>query len=350
LSSTLKVGIIGSGGIAGAHISYLKKIQDVEVYACCDSREEAAKNTAKKFEIPKVFVGAKSYLDLIKLKEVEAVSVCTPNYMHAAPTIAALQAGKHVIVEKPMAMNAREAQQMVDAAKKAKKVLVIGFQQRFSGNAQLLKRAVDAGKLGKIVYCRCQALRRRGIPSWGVFGQKKLQGGGPMIDIGVHILEVAHYVMGCPQPIAASGNCYTYIGNKKPEAMCSWGPWDYKTYTVEDLAVGLIRFKNGACLLIESSFAAHIEKDIFTFTIMGEKGGGSLDPPMIFTDEINTMFNLTPVFTGNVDCFEAKMRDWVECIRTGKKPVAPGEDGLVVQKMLDGIYKSSEVGREIPIK
>ena len=347
MGSTLKVGMIGAGGIAGTHIGYLKKIPGVEVVAVCDVREEAAKNTATKFEIPHIF---SSYKDVIQLKEVDAVSVCTPNYFHAEPTIAALKAGKHVMVEKPMAMNAKEAKAMVDAAKKAKKILVIGFQFRYHPHAQVIKRAIDDGRIGKVLYCRCQALRRRGIPSWGVFGQKKLQGGGPMIDIGVHILEVADYLMGTPEAVAASGNCYTYIGNRKPDTMCSWGPWDYKTYTVEDLAVGLIRFANGSTLVIEASFAAHLEKDVFSFTLMGERGGATFEPPQLFTDMSGTMFNLAAPVVPKSDMFELKMRDWVESIRTGKKPIAPGEHGLIVQKMLDGIYRSAEVGREVPIR
>ena len=347
MSKTLKIGMIGAGAIAGTHVSYLKKISGVEIYAVCDTREQAAKDMAQKQGIPKVFT---SYKDVLALKELDAVSVCTPNYFHSEPTIAALNAGKHVLVEKPMAMNAKEAQKMVDAAKRAKKVLVIGFQWRYHPNAQMIKRAADDGKLGNVLYARCQALRRRGIPNWGVFGQKKLQGGGPMIDIGVHIIEVAHYLMGSPNPVSASGNCYTYIGNKKPVTRCSWGPWDYKTYTVEDLAVGLIRFDNGATLVIEASFAAHIEKDIFSFTLMGDKGGASFDPPVIFTDMSGTMFNVAPVFTGREDMFELKMRDWVESIQTGKAPIAPGEHGLIVQKMLDGVYKSAETGKEVSLR
>ncbi len=351
MSKTLKIGMIGAGGIAGTHIIYLKKIEGVEVNALCDISEKAAKATAEKYQIPNVF---SNYKDLLKLKDLDAVSVCTPNYFHAEPTIAALKAGKHVIVEKPMAMNAKEAQAMVQAADEAKKVLVIGFQIRYSPKAQIIKRAIDDGKIGKVLYARCQALRRRGIPNWGVFGQKKLHGGGPMIDIGIHIMEVTHYLMGKPQPIAASGACYTYLGDKKSDVLSALPNWDYKTYTVEDLAVGMVRFKNGATLVVESSFAAHIEKDVFNFTIMGEKGGARLDPLTVFTDTSGTMFNMTPAYIdGGNDSditWNAKMGDWIDCIRTGKKPTAPGEDGLATQKMLDAIYRSAELGKEVTIK
>ena len=159
MARTIRVGTIGAGGIAGAHIKRLQDIKDVEVVAVCDIRKDAAESTANKFNVPEVFYG---YKDLLKLKQLDAVSVCTPNYFHAEPTVAALRAGKHVIVEKPMAMTVREAKAMVDAARKTRKVLVVGFQLRYSGAAQMLKRSVDDGLLGKIVYCHCRALRRRG--------------------------------------------------------------------------------------------------------------------------------------------------------------------------------------------
>ncbi|MFW6158478.1 MAG: Gfo/Idh/MocA family protein [Planctomycetota bacterium] len=346
MPTTLKVGVIGAGGIAGAHIKRLKAMDDVAVSAVCDIREGAARAKAEEFDIPEVFT---DYVDLLEQSEVEAVSVCTPNFCHAEPTIAALEAGRHVIVEKPMAMNVPEAQAMVDVADKAGKVLTVGFQLRYSPRAQMLKRAADDGRFGTVLYTRCQAMRRRGIPNWGVFGQKELQGGGPMIDIGVHILECAHYVMGKPAPVAASGQCYTYIGNKESEVLSVWPDWDHESYNVEDLAVGLIRFDNGATLVIESSFAAHIEKNVFTFQVMGEKGGGVYDPPTLYTDLAGTMFNLEPAFLGKDDPWELKMSDWVESIRTGKKPIASGEDGLAVQKMLNGIYASAERGEEIAI-
>jgi len=339
--------VIGVGGIGRAHGAHLQSIPGVKVHAVCDPVQESIDQAVGQFGCAHAF---KDYKKLLKLKELDAVSVCTPNYFHAEPAIAALRAGKHVMVEKPMAMNARQAKAMVEAAKKARRVLVVGFQYRYTPNAQTIKRAVDDGKLGKILYARCQALRRRGIPNWGVFGQKQYQGGGPLIDIGVHILEVAHYIMGKPKPVAASAQCYTYIGDRPSRVVSVWPNWDYKTYTVEDLAVGLIRFDNGATLHIESSFAAHIAKDVFTFTMMGEKGGAWFDPPTLFTDMSGTMFDMTPAYAGSEDCWDLKMRDWIACVRNPKrKPNAPGEDGWVVQKMLDGLYRSSDLKREVKI-
>lgn len=351
MSEKVRVGFIGSGGIAGTHIKYLKLVKDVEVIALSDVSQAAMDARIKEHQLQDVKTFT-DYKPMLKMKEIDAVSVCTPNFLHYRPTIDALRAGKHVIVEKPMAMNAREAKAMCDAAKKAKKVLTIGFQQRFNPGTGFLRRAVEEGKLGDIVYVRAQALRRRGIPSWGVFGRKDLQGGGPLIDIGVHIIEVSHYLMGKPKPVAASANCYTYLGNKKPEATAPWGDWDYKTYTVEDLAIGLVRFDNGATLVIEASFAAHMEdNDIFKTTLMGTKAGASWGggPPRIFTDYCGKMVNIEPKALEKEDGFAVKMRSWIESIHGAPNP-APGEDGLAVQQILDALYLSSEKGREVTIK
>ena len=202
------------------------------------------------------------------------------------------------------------------------------------------------------MFVKCEALRRRGIPNWGVFGQKDKQGGGPMIDIGVHVIEMAHYVMGSPKPIAASGGTWTYHGNKPSAIASQWPNWDHKTYTVEDLAIGQIRFDNGAILQIEASFVAHIEKDIWNFTLMGEKGGCTWDPPAVFTDRAGHMINYTPTFTGDGSfdaLFGYKLRNFVDACLFNKPLLAPGEAGLAVQKILDGVYRSAVAGKEVKI-
>jgi len=344
-SKSFKIGFIGAGGIAHAHANNLKKIDGVEIVAAADPIAAGLEKFKTQQSVARTYTDFKEML--AKETELDAISVCTPNGLHAEASIAALQSGKHVIVEKPMAMNAKECQLMIDAAKKAGKQLVVGFQYRFDGKTQLIRKQVESGDFGKVLHVRCQALRRRGIPNWGVFGRKDLQGGGPMIDIGVHCIEMAHYAMGSPKPVSASGNIWTYLGNKPMEAQCGWPNWDYKTYTVEDLAVGLIRFDNGATLSIEASFAAHIEKDVWNFTMMGEKGGANWDPVQVFRDQGGYMFNLTPSHVPGGDIFEKKMRHFVEVCRDGKPNIAPGEAGLAVQQMLDGVYGSAETGREV---
>lgn len=346
----LRVAFIGAGGIAGTHMRYLAEMDDVELVALADINEQSTARHAEAYNVPECFTDCEEMLAKV---QPDAVSVCTPNFLHAPNTIAALNAGAHVLVEKPMAMNAKEAQAMVDAAAKNDRKLVIGFQYRFSSKTNFLREAAKAGQLGNILYARSQALRRRGIPNWGVFGRKDLQGGGPMIDIGVHILEVTHFVMGSPRPVSAFGATFTYLGDKKSKVVSQWPNWDHKSYTVEDLAVGQIRFENGAILSIESSFAAHIGDGAFNFTVMGDKGGASWDPPTLFRDDAGHMVDTKPSWlpTGEFgDQFKLKMRNFVEHVLLDKPTLAPAEDGLMVQKMLDGIYASAEKGGEVKIK
>ena len=345
----LRIAFIGAGGIAGTHMRYLQTMPEVELVAASDISEASLEAKKRDFGIPAAYT---DYEKMLSEVQPDAVSVCTPNGLHAPCTIAALEAGADVIVEKPLAMNATEGQQMVDTAKKHGKKLVIGFQHRYEAKTNFLKKLVDDEILGRILYGRVQALRRRGIPNWGVFGQKELQGGGPLIDIGVHVLETAHFVMGAPKPVSATGVTHTYIGNKPSTVVSQWPNWDHKTYNVEDLAVGHIRFEDGSSLSIEASFAAHIEKNEWNFTLMGTNGGATWDPPQLFTDAHDHMVNGSPHWLPSgrqADPFLKKMRNFVDHVLHDAPTMAPAEHGLMVQKMLDGIYKSAEVGEEVKI-
>lgn len=350
MSKPFKVGFVGSGGIARTHMKHLQTIPGVEIACAADVNPQSLQTAQEQYKVARIY---RDFSEMLKKeKDLDAIDVCTPNSLHAPNAIAALRAGKHVLVEKPMAMNARQAQSMVDAAKRAKKELIIGFQFRFDPRTELIRRQIAEGHFGKIMFVRCQALRRRGIPNWGVFGQKQLQGGGPMIDIGVHVMEMAHYAIGSPKPLAASGNIWTYHGNKPSDTLCTWPNWDWKTYDVEDLAVGTIRLEGGAMLSIEASFVAHLEQDIWSFQVMGEKGGATWEPIRIFTDQCGHMMNISPAWIGKVGwdaIWEVKMKHFVDVCREGRKNLAPGEHGVMIQKMLDGVYASAAKGREVQI-
>ena len=347
----LRVAIIGCGGISEVHIRSFQKMPEVEIVAGVDIKPERLKVTEEKFGLKSLYTDWKKMLKEIKP---DAVSVCTPNAVHAPAVIDACNAGAHVITEKPMAMTPAECEKMIAAAAKAKKKLAVGFQYRYHPATKFLTQAREDGAFGKVMFVKCQALRRRGIPNWGVFGRKELQGGGPMIDIGVHIIEMAHYVMGSPRPVAATGNTWTYLGHKPSTVQSMWPGWDHKTYTVEDLAIGHIRFENGAVMQIESSFVAHILKDVWNFQLMGEKGGCTWDPPQLFTDQAGHMINSTPGYLSPKSDFESlflvKLQNWVDGILKGTPLDAPGEAGLAVQKILDGIYRAADAGREVTIK
>ena len=342
-----KLGFIGGGGIARHHMECLSDMEGVELVAVADISESALDLCRETYGIPNCFT---DYRELLEMDVIDAVTIGTPNSAHHKPAIDALRAGKDVLVEKPMAITPEEAAEMVKTGRETDRILVIGFQYRFMPEAQLLKRFIDRGEFGRILYGRCLALRRRGIPNWGVFGRKDLQGGGALIDIGVHMIEAAHYLMGSPQPVSAFGSAYTYLGDQPSDTVSMWPNWDHKTYSVEDLALGMIRFDNGATLSVEASFAAHIGKGEWNFSLMGEKAGGQFSPPMVFKDQSGTMVNMTPDYLPDIDGFRYKMQHFVDCVQTRNPSEAPGEHGLLVQQILNGIYRSAELGKEVAIE
>jgi predicted dehydrogenase len=345
---TIGIGIIGSGGIAqGAHLPAYKALaeEDVRVIAVADVRRETAEQAAEKFDVPHVY---EDYREMLRRDDIDAVSVCTPNFMHKQPAIDALEAGKHVLVEKPLAINAAEGREMVAAARRTGMKLQAGLNNRFGSAPQALKRFIQAGELGEIYYARSQALRRRGIPSWGVFTQKDKQGGGPLIDIGVHILDLTLWLMGHPKPIAASGQTYTKFG-KREGVVGLMGQWDTKNFTVEDFGVGFVRFENGATLTLETSFAANLEKEIFNCELFGTEGGCSLSPLRLFFERNQTLIDATPVFLPQVHTHPAEIRSFIEAIRNDTEPPVTAEEGLMVTEILDAIYRSADEGREVRI-
>lgn len=343
---TFNVGIIGTGGIANAaHLPALQKQPDVKILAVCDIKEDVMKKTAEKFEVPHQFA---DYRKLLEMPEIDAVHICTPNDVHMDPTVVALNAGKHVICEKPIGRNPAEAQAMVDAARKTGKKLMIAQCWRWNQDIACLKRFIDAGELGDVFMARVWALRRRGIPSWGVFIDKEKQGGGPLIDIGVHILDATMYLLGDVKAVAASGKTYTNIG-KEPGHFGSFGPWDWKNYTVEDYAVGYVRLANGASIIVESSFAANIGEDQFNTTLLGTKGGACSSPLRIYGEQHGVLTDLTPVKLPSVNTYEAEIRAFYDALRDNTEVPVTGEQALNVIKIIDGIYRSSEAGKEVSI-
>lgn len=346
----LRVGFIGCGGIAQTHIGYLTKIPGVSVVAGADIRQVALDVMQSKHGVPKSHCFL-SFDEMLKAVggDIDAISVCTPNGVHAQAAIAAANAGKDILCEKPIAMNPKEAEEMQAAVKSNGVKFVMGFQHRFEPKSRYVRDLIEQGALGKIMYVRAQALRRRGIPNWGVFGRKELQGGGPMIDIGVHILDTAHSLIGNPKPITASGNTWTWMGDKPSQVKSQWPGWDHETYTVEDLAAGMIRFDNGTILTLESSFCNHIKEDVFDIQIMGEKGGVIWSTSETFTDWEGYMINAKPAFYPNWDMWAYKIQHFVEVVRDGRPNECPVEHGVMVQKMLSGIYASAEQGKEVSI-
>lgn len=346
-----KVGVIGAGTISEYHLKSYAAVPDAEITAICDWNEERARSKAEAFHIPKVYT---NYREMLADPDLQAVSICTWNNSHAEISIAALEAGKHVLVEKPLCRTVNEADAVQEAVRRTGKVLQVGFVRRFAANTRVAKTFIDAGDLGEIYYAKAAALRRVGNPG-GWFADAERSGGGPMIDIGVHMIDLCWYLMGKPKVRSVSGNTYYKLGNRsnvKNLASYHAADFDPTQNTVEDLANGLIRFDNGASLYIDASFSLHARKDESYARLYGDKGGVEVAPELVFISEKHdTILNIDPQIdhkTLNIDAaFREEIEHFVACARTGSKPIAPVEDGVEIMKMICGIYESAAQGKEI---
>ena len=355
MEQIIKIGIIGCGGIAnGKHMPALAKLADCEMTAFCDIIPERAEKAAKKFGTP----DAKAYTDyreLLKDPSISVVHVCTPNRSHSFITVDALEAGKHVMCEKPMAINTAEAQKMLDAAKRTGKKLSIGYQNRFRADSVFLKQEADAGTFGDIYYAKATAIRRRAVPTWGVFLNEYEQGGGPLIDIGTHALDLTLWMMNNYKPKYCVGSAYHKL-NKDTDQGNMWGNWQPDQFTVEDSAFGFVVMENGATIVLESSWALNtLDVREATTTLCGTKAGGDMvDGVRINGVRNGRQYVLTPDFrVGGVafnegskgeSAAEREERLWIEAIRSGTDPVTLPEQALCVTRILEGIYTSAKTG------
>lgn len=359
MNRKLKIGIIGCGGIANKkHMPSLAQLSDLcQMTAFCDLIPERAEAAAKSYGT----VDAKTYTDykdLLKDETIDVVHILTPNVYHAPLTIDAFAAGKHVMCEKPMAITSADAQAMINAAKKAGKKFTIGYQNRFREDAQTLHRACEQGALGEIYFAKAHALRRRGVPTWGVFPNKALQGGGPLIDIGTHALDLTLWCMNNYEPEAVMGSVFCKMADKWEGNL--FGPYSPETYEVEDSAFGFVRMKNGATIFLESSWALNLTdtKEACT-TLCGTEGGAEMfNGPQGngFNLKFNTakygkLIDETPKLgQGGVAYFEGgnaapgylEAKSWLNSILNDTDPVVLPEQALVVTKILEAIYRANE--------
>ncbi len=341
----LKVGIIGAGQIAEtAHLyTYAKHSNNVEIAAICDVNIDRAKDLAEKFSIANVYDNHK---ELLEKHSLDAVSVCVPNKYHAVASIDSLKAGCHVLCEKPPAMNYEEACQMHETAKNNSRILTYNFHFRHAQEVKLLKSMIDQGSFGEIYAARVQALRRRGIPGWGNFISKEIQGGGPLIDIGVHMLDIALYLMGFPEIEYVAASAHQKIGNKQGIGLM--GSWDHTKFTVEDAAFGFIRFKNGGSLNLETSFALNMkEQSVMNVHLFGDKAGASVFPTQVFSETDISLCNTEFPFLQEVDKRYESIASFIECCLDNKAPIVRLEESLVLQKVIDAMYQSSQTGQPV---
>lgn len=350
----LKIAVIGVGNISGVHIEGYLKNPNVELYAFCDIDEKTLRAKGEKHGITRLYTDEAKML--AELPEIDAVSVCTWNSAHAPCTIMALNAGKHVLCEKPMAMNAEEAAEMIAASKKAGKKLMVGFVRRFGNDAAVAKDFIEAGNLGDIYYAKATYLRRNGCPG-GWFADKARSGGGPLIDLGVHVIDLVRYLMGCPTPVSAYGATFDGIGKReylKDNPDYSIRSRGDAPHTVEDMATALIRFDNGAVLAVEASFNLHIGKGKNNIEMFGTKGGITISPEFeLYTEVNNYLANVTldkPTALSFEGLFENEINYFVDSILTDRDLSSIAEDGCTLMKILDAIYESARIGGEVKIK
>ena len=354
----LRIGIIGCGGIAnGKHMPALSKIKEVEMVAFCDLIEEKAVKAAEKYGTADAKVYT-DYKELLKDDTISVIHVCTPNRSHSFITVDALEAGKHVMCEKPMAKTYAEAKKMLEASERTGKKLTIGYQSRWRGDSQYMKQVCENGELGDIYYARAIALRRRAVPTWGVFLNEYEQGGGPLIDIGTHALDLALWMMNNYKPKMVVGTSYKKLGDQKQTAN-AWGDWDPEKYTVEDSAFGFVVMENGATVSVESSWALNIADPKEAICLVaGDKGGADmLDGLRINYVKNNRQVIEKPDFSsggvaffdgsGSGDPSELEARAWIDAVLNDKEVPTKPSQAIVVTRILEAIYESAATGKPV---
>jgi predicted dehydrogenase len=352
MSPKIRVGIVGCGGIARfAHAPNYRKIDDVDIVSCADLDVNAAKSFAEEFKIPRYY---SDYNEMFEREEIDAASICTPNMFHKDPAIVAMKKGAHVLVEKPMAGNLRDALEMYEASKKTGRILIVGFQTRFRPDLNLIKKVFDSGELGDVYYSRAIALRKWGIPPGRTFISKSLAGAGPLFDIGCYAIDFAMYVTGFPKPEKAFGVVYTKFG-RRPEmaAKGCWGKtWKPEEFEVEDNAFALIRFKKDLTMLLETSWASFISEDKFNLALLGTEGGAQLDPLEIYKDVNGMRMVVKPQdkIPFETDIYEMRIRAFIQSVKENRPLFSPAIEGLRVQAILEAVYRSALEGREVPVE
>ncbi len=347
----LRVGIIGTGGISAMHIDGYRQCDNVEIISGCDIDALKLDAVCKKNGIPEQYL---DHRELLEKSDVDAVSICTSHESHAEIAINAMKAGKHVLSEKPMAISSKQAQEMLDTSKETGKLLMLGFVRRFGDDAELILECKDQGMFGDIYYAKASYLRRYGFPG-GWFGNKAKSGGGPLIDLGVHSIDLCRYLMGNPNPVTVSGTTSYKMGKPVLKDQYVADVSNEKRtddiFDVEDLATLYVKFDNGAVFYLDTSFCLNVKSPTGKIELFGDKAGTKIDPEVEFYSVLaGRMVDITPVKKAMFDfrdCFRRELKHFVDCITLGIPCRNPAEDGLMVTKIIEAGYKSAETGKEI---
>ena len=353
MAKRLKVGIVGVGGIARSHLPGWQASEHAELAAGSDLADDVLRAWGEQQGVKKLYSDPK---DLFADPEIDIVDVCTPNNYHAPLSIGALEAGKHVICEKPLAPTPDQVKEMIAARDRSGKLLMCAQSSRFSGASQAMKAEIDTGVLGDVYHARCWTLRRAGVPGRPGFIMKKHSGGGPCIDIGVHVLDLTLWLMGNPEPVAVSGIARAELAHQEGafSTMGRGGGLIPDTFDVEDFAAAFVRFENGATLILETSWMLHhgpgSDRQIWLY---GTKGGAHLPSCEIYRSNFATQqhYNTALQLTGDsIRGHALECVTFARAVAEGLPSPVPAEQSLQVMAILDGIYRSQEERREIALK
>jgi predicted dehydrogenase len=348
--SRFNVAVLGAGAIGLDHLSSFKAHPAVTLAAVADTSLQRARDAADLHGVPFV---TSDYREVVSRPEIDIVSIALPNYLHAPVGLAALKAGKHVMIDKPMATNARDAERLVTEARKRGVLLMIGQNNRFSPDVQTLKQLVLKGVLGEVYHAKTSWTRRSGIPrigSW--FTQTKYAGGGSTYDIGVHALDRCLYLMGEFDAAAVSGQTYAKFG-PRGQGEGSWGKSEIdptKPVDVEDLSVALIKLKSGRTVLLETSWAAHQPTADVNGTQLYGTEAGAVMPNLQLFRKTEHGYSVESISTTMTMVNQNRMAHFVDCLLGKAKPYVKPSESLAVQKILDAIYQSARTGREVRIR
>lgn len=334
-----------------SHIKNYQKHPGARVVAVADINKNRLDLVGDEHDIKKRFTAGEELIEAAGKLELDIISIATPNKYHKTITVAALKAGCHVLCEKPMAMNTQEALEMESAARESGRRLMINFSFRFNKVADALKKQVNSGRLGEIYFARTIWLRRLGMPGFGGwFGQKSLSGGGPLIDLGVHRIDLAMWLMGYPKPVWVLGSTYNHIASRIAEKAG-------KDFDVEDIAIAMVKFENGATLEAEASWAANIEqKELMETRLLGTKGGvlyenengGYGFKGSVFYESDGYQYD-AKLNTDSQVAVPSAMEHFVDSILNDKPHMATAREGIIVMELLDAIYASAERGEPVKI-
>ncbi|MCB0833091.1 MAG: Gfo/Idh/MocA family oxidoreductase [Bacteroidetes bacterium] len=334
----VKLGVIGCGAIAQViHFPILSKMEDVEIVAIADSDKTKVQAIGEKYGIKTVFT---DHQKLLAMKEIDAVHICTPNNLHMPITVESLSAGKHVMVEKPIARTYDEAKAMSDEAKKVKKKLMVGMNHRFRPDAMILKNFVKGKELGKIFYTKAGWLRRRGSWNESDWAKKKnLSGGGVFMDLGIPMLDLSIWLMGNPKVVSVYSAMYNH----------------FQKEGIEDSAAVMIRFENDTVLSLEVSYTLLMENDFMYTNLFGMLGGALLNPLRIHKEMHGNLVNVTPTKMERPEnnyrkSYEYELTHFVECVKHDRPVLSSGEEAMEIMRISEAIYESAKQKKEVVLK